>query len=65
MRIDHAFHGLAGDAHPTPETIERYMARARRMRSEVVHEYLHRAREAVARLVRRAPAARTPAAQGC
>lgn len=65
MRNDHAFHGIAGSDHPTPEDIERAMARAHRMRSEAMHGYLRRAREAVARLVRRASAPRTPAAQCC
>jgi hypothetical protein len=65
MRNDHPFHRLAGGAHPTPEDIAHYMARAHRMRSEAVHGYLRRAWEAVARVVRRAPTARTPAAQCC
>jgi hypothetical protein len=65
MRNDHAFHGFAGTAHPTAEDIERAMTRAHRMRSEAVHAYLRHAWEAVARLVRRAPASRTPAAQCC
>jgi hypothetical protein len=42
MRNDHAFHGFAGTAHPTPEEIARAMARARRTRSEVAHGYLTR-----------------------
>lgn len=65
MRNDHAFYGFADSTHPTPEDIERSMARAHRMRSEAVHGYLRRAWEAVARLLRRAPASRTPAAQCC
>lgn len=65
MRNDHAVRGLTGGAHPTLEDIERYTTRARQMRSEVVHEYLRRAREAIARLIRRTPASRAPAAQCC
>jgi len=65
MRIDHAFHALAGAVRPAPEDIEPYRARARRMRSEVVHEYLRRARESIARRVRRASAPRIPTAQSC
>jgi hypothetical protein len=65
MRNDHAFRSPANGAYPTPEVIERAMARAHRMRAEAVHEYLRRAWEAVAGVVRRTPTARTPAAQCC
>jgi hypothetical protein len=63
MRSDHVLHGLIGGAHPAPEDIERYMARAHRMRSEAVHEYLRQAWGAIAGLARRAPARRIPTAQ--
>jgi hypothetical protein len=65
MQNNHAFHSLASGAHPTPEDIERAMARAHRMRSEAVYGYLRQVWEAVARVVRRTPTARTPAPQCC
>jgi len=65
MRNVHAFHVRAGGELPAPEEIASAMARAHRMRSEAMHEYLHQAWDAIAGLVRRAPARRIPTPQCC
>jgi hypothetical protein len=58
MRNDHVFYGFVGGAHPTPETVEDAMRRARRLRSEALHELFHAAGERVKVLFRRRPARR-------
>jgi hypothetical protein len=65
MRNDHAFHGLAGDPNPTPEDIDRAIARARRMRSEVIHGYLARLAAWRRGVLRRAAAPKEPVGQCC
>jgi hypothetical protein len=63
MQNDHAFHGFAGGHHPAPEEIARYMARAHRMRSEVVHGYLTRLAAWIRGALR--PASKDPVGQCC
>jgi hypothetical protein len=65
MRNDHVFHGRLGDALPPHEEIERYMARARRMRSEAVHGYLVRAAAWVRSAFRPARSPKEPVGQCC
>jgi hypothetical protein len=43
MRNDHVYQGRPKGEHPSPAELALYMARARRMRSEAVHEVLARA----------------------
>ena len=63
MRSDHVFCHRLGDALPSTEEIERSMARARRMRSEVTYRLLTRA---LARITDALRPARSPKAlQGC
>jgi hypothetical protein len=65
MRTDHAFHGRAGSAHPTPEDIERHMAYAHRMRSEVVHGYFARLAAWIRGVLRLAATPKDPVGQCC
>jgi hypothetical protein len=63
MRNDHAFHRRAAGPQPTPEEIERHMARAHRMRSEVVHGQLARFAAWIRGALRSAP--KDPVGQCC
>ena len=58
MRNDHVFYGHIGGAYPAPETVEDAMRRARRLRSDALHDLLHAAGERVKALFRRRPARR-------
>ena len=63
MRSDHVFDHRLGDALPSQEEIERSMARARRMRSEVLHQLLTRALARISEALQPTRSAR--AVQGC
>jgi hypothetical protein len=65
MRSDHPFHGLDGGAHPTPEDMARYVARARRMRAEAVHGYLARLAVWIRSVLRPAAVPKDPVGQCC
>jgi hypothetical protein len=65
MRNDHVFYGFIGGEHPTPEEIARHMARAHRMRSETVHEYLSRAAAWIRGALRPTRAPKEPVGQCC
>ena len=63
MRNDHAFHCFADAELPTSEEIAGAMARAHRMRAEVVHGYLARLAAWIRGALR--PAPKEPVAQCC
>lgn len=65
MRSDHVlFEGIESEL-PGPEELERSMARARRMRSAAVHEYLGRAWSWARAALRRVRTPADPAPQCC
>jgi hypothetical protein len=65
MRNDHVFYGHIGGAYPAPETLEDAMRRARRLRSEALHDLLGDAASGIRSAVRRMREAlrRRPAAK--
>ena len=65
MRNDHVFYGRLGDALPSHEEFERYIARAHRMRSETVHAYLVRAAAWIRGVLRPSSTPKEPVGQSC
>ena len=65
MRNDHVWHRAADGDYPTPEELTRYMAHARRMRSEAVYEYLARAAAWIRDALRPTRTPRGPVGQCC
>ena len=65
MRESHVLHGLDGRPVPAVEELELSIAAARRLRSQVVHEYLAAAAGWLRGALRTAPAPKRPAAQCC
>lgn len=63
MRNDHVFYDRLGDALPSHAEIERSMRRARRMRSEAVHQLLASAVAWIRGALRRTP--KDPVGQCC